>query len=109
MGISPSRVNSTDNARQTRWYRTVGQEEVYCHVDYPTEEIARRCIARYIEEYHEIQPHQALWAHTTRFVHRLGNKTLLLEPRPRMIQILKQRRLRPNRALMGGAEGGVLS
>lgn len=108
MVISPSRVNRpTDNARQERWYRTVKQEEIYCHEDYPSEEIARRCMARYIEEYHEVRPHQALWNYTPGFVHRLGNKTLLLEHRRRMIQIVKEHRLRSNRALMGVGEGGV--
>ena len=108
MVISPSRVNRpTDNARQERWYRTAKQEEIYCHVDYPSQEVARRCMARYIEEYHEVRPHQALWNYTPGFVHRLGNKTLLLQHRRRMIQIVKEQRLRANRALMGMAEGGV--
>jgi len=64
-------------------------------------------MARYIEEYHEVWPHQALWNYTPGFVHRLGNKTLLLEHRRRMIQIVKGQRLNANRASMGVAEGGV--
>jgi len=108
MVISPSRVNRpTDNARQERWESTVKQEEIYCHKDYPSEEIARRFMARYIEEYNEVSPHQALWNYTPGFVHRLGNKTLLLEHRGTMIQIVKEQRLKTNRALMGVIETGI--
>lgn len=108
MVISASRVNRpTDNARQERWYRTVKQDEIYCHKDYPSVDIARLSMVRYIEEYNEIRPHQALWNYPPGFVHRLGNKTLLLEHRRRMIQIAKERRLDVNRALMAIAEGGV--
>jgi|GEM_PF-634947 len=108
MVISPSRVNRpTDNAKQERWYRTAKQEEIYCHEDYPSEEIARYFMARYIEDYNEFRPHQALWNYTPGSVHRLGNKTLLLEHRRKMIQIAKEQRLNTNRALMAIAEGGV--
>jgi len=61
MVMSPSRVNRpTDNARQERWYRTVKQEEIYCYPTYPSLDIARQSFARYIEEYNERRPHQAL-------------------------------------------------
>ena len=50
MIISPSRVNGpTDNVRQERWYRTVKQEEIYCYPSYPSLDIARDFMARYIE------------------------------------------------------------
>ena len=108
MVISPSRVSRpTDNARQERWYRTAKQEEIYCHGDYSSIEIARQSMARYIEEYNELRPHQALWNYTPGFVHRLGNKTLLIQHRRKMIQIVKEQRLKANRALMGVVEGGV--
>ena len=108
MVISPSRVSRpTDNARQERWYRTAKQEEIYCHGDYSSIEIARQSMARYIEEYNELRPHQALWNYTPGFVHRLGNKTLLMEHRRKMIQIVKEQRLKANRALMAVAGGDV--
>ena len=59
MVLSPSRLyRPTDNSRQERWYRTVKQEEIYCYPTYPSEEIARSSIAKYIRFYHEERPHQ---------------------------------------------------
>ena len=101
MVISPSRVSRpTDNGRQERWYRTVKQEEIYCYPTYPSIDIARQSLARYIEEYNERRPHQALWNYTPGYVHRLGNKTKLLEHHRKMIQVVKEQRLNANRALM---------
>jgi len=101
MVISPSRVSRpTDNGRQERWYRTVKQEEIYCYPTYPSMDIARQSIARYIEEYNERRPHQALWNYTPGYVHRLGNKTKLLQQHREMVQIVKERRVNANRALM---------
>jgi len=101
MVISPARVaRPTDNGRQERWYRTVKQEEIYCCATYPSMEVARRSLARYIEEYNERRPHQALWNYTPGYVHRLGNKTKLLEHRKKMIQIVKEQRINENRAIM---------
>jgi len=98
MVISPSRVSRpTDNGRQERWYRTVKQEEIYCYPTYPSMDIARQSLARYIEEYNERRPHQALWNYTPGFVHRLGNKTILLEHHKKMVQFVKEQRLRINR------------
>ena len=57
MLFSPSRAHrSTDNA----WYRTVKQEEIYCYPTYPTEQIARPPLEKYLYEYNEWRPHQAL-------------------------------------------------
>lgn len=104
MVISPSRVSRpTDNGRQERWYRTVKQEEIYCYPTYPSVEIARQSLARYIEEYNEGRPHQALWNYTPGYVHRLGNKTKLLHRHREMIQIVKEHRVNENRALMAMA------
>lgn len=104
MLFSPSRVmRPTDNCRQERWYRTVKQEEIYCYPTYPSITIARQSLARYIEEYNERRPHQALWNYTPGFVHRLGNKTLLLEQYRRRVRIVKEQRLRVNRALLSKA------
>ena len=98
---SPCRVSGpTDNGRQERWYRTVKQEEIYCYPIYPSLEIAPQSLARYIEEYNERRPYQALWNYTPGYVHRLGNKTKLLEEHKKMIQIVKEQRLNKNRVLM---------
>lgn len=78
--FSPGRVaRPTDNARQERFYRTLKQEEIYCHLSYASLESARTSIARYIDYYNEIRPHQALFGYTPSQVHRVGNKSLLLE------------------------------
>lgn len=97
MVLSPSRAyRPTDNPRQERWYRTVKQEEIYCYPTYPSEEIARSSIAKYIRFYHEERPHQALWNYTPRFVHRLGNNTELLEHHRAMVRIVKEQRMSLN-------------
>ena len=101
MVISPSRVmRPTDNGRQERWYRTVKQEEIYCYPTYPSVEIARHCLTHYIEEYNERRPHQALWNYTPGYVHRLGNKTKLLEQHKKIIQIVRKQRINKNRGLI---------
>ena len=106
MVMSPSRVNRpTDNARQERWYRTVKQEEIYCYPTYPSLDIARQSIARYIEEYNERRPHQALWNYTPGYVHRLGNKTKLLQYHRKMVQIAKKQRIKENKAIQGEKYG----
>lgn len=93
MVISPSRVNRpTDNSRQERWYRTVKQEEIYCYPTYPSIDVARISLSRYIEYYHEIRPHQALWNYTPGYVHRLGNKSLLLEQYRQAVNDARERR-----------------
>lgn len=98
MILSPSRANRpTDNARQERWYRTVKQEEIYCHPTYATTEIARVSLGRYIHQYNEERPHQALWNYTPGQVHRLGNKTQLLAHYQTMIQNVKEHRRRFHR------------
>jgi len=102
MVMSPSRVNRpTDNARQERWYRTVKQEEIYCYPTYPSLDIAKQSIARYIEEYNQRRPHQALWNYTPGYVHRLGNKTKLLQYHRKMVQIAKKQRIKENKAIQG--------
>jgi len=69
----------TDNARQERWYRTLKQEEVYVMADYPSIEVARESLGRYIEFYNTQRPHQALWGFTPGEAHRVGNHTRLRE------------------------------
>jgi len=79
MILSPARAHRpTDNGRQERGYRTVKPEEIYCYPTYPSVEVARISLAQYIEFYNEKRPHQSLWNYTPGYVHRLGNKTLLL-------------------------------
>jgi transposase InsO family protein len=97
MVLSPSRASRpTDNSRQERWYRTVKQEEIYCYPTYPSPEIARSSLRRYIDFYNERRPHQALWNYTPGYVHRLGNKNELLADHKKMIQIVKERRFQFN-------------
>jgi len=97
--FSPSRFHRpTDNARQERWYRTVKQEEIYCYPTYPTEEIARYSVGKYIEEYNERRPHQALLNFTPGYVHRLGSKSVLYAQYKKQVQIAKEQRLAFNRS-----------
>jgi len=93
----PSRP--TDNARQERWYRTAKQEEIYCYPTYPTVEIARSSLGRYIRHYNEERPHQALWNYAPGHVHRLGNKTHLSAHYKTMVRDVKEQRLQVNRSL----------
>jgi len=91
--FSPGRVaRPTDNARQERFYRTLKQEEVYCHQGYVSLEGARSSIGYWMEYYNEVRPHQALFGYPPAFVHRLGNKTQLLEDYRRNVEKAKQRR-----------------
>jgi len=100
MVLSPGRANRpTDNGRQERWYRTVKQEEIYCYPTYPTVEIARLSLGRYIHHYNEERPHQALWNYSPGYVHRLGNKSQLLAHYKTMVQVVKEQRLQINRSL----------
>jgi len=104
MVLSPSRPNRpTDNGRQERWYRTVKQEEIYCYATYPTVEIARFSLGRYIYYYNEQRPHQALWNYPPGYVHRLANKSKLLEQYQTRVQAVKEQRLQINRSLQKGA------
>lgn len=93
MSFSPGRVHRpTDNGRMERWYRTVKQEEIYLIPDYLTQAIARDSLAWYIGRYNEKRPHQALWNYPPGYVHRLGNKTLLLEQYRASVQKAKEQR-----------------
>ena len=97
MIISPGRANRpTDNARQERWYRTVKQEEIYCYPTYPSIGIARQSLARYIEEYNELRPHQSLWNYTPGYVHRAGNKSEIIRHYKRTVQNVKEQRKKIN-------------
>ena len=62
-------------------------------------DIARHFMARYIEEYNERRPHQALWNYTPGYVHRLGNKTRLLQYHKEMVCAARQQRLNINKGL----------
>ncbi len=74
-----------------------GREETCCYPTYPSVEIARQSLARYIEEYNERRPHQALWNYTPGYVHKLGNNTKLLHRHREIIQIVKKHRVNENR------------
>lgn len=69
----------TDNALTERFYGTVKQEEIYLVGNYPDEISAHEEIGRYIEFYNQSRPHQALYNFTPAHVHRLNNKSLLLQ------------------------------
>jgi putative transposase len=102
MLLSPSRSHRpTDNSRQERWYRTIKQEEIYCCPEYPSEVTARHSVASYIEEYNEQRPHQALWNFTPDYVHRCGNKSLILNLYRQQVLFSKERRLEFNRSQQG--------
>ena len=106
MLFSPARVHRpTDNARQERWYRTVKQEEIYCYPTYPTEQIARYSLGKYIEEYNERRPHQALMNFTPGYVHRMGNKSALYTHYKKQVQIVKEQRIAINRSQMSQLYG----
>lgn len=97
IGFSPGRPGRpTDNARQERFYRTLKQEEIYCHDSYVSPDSARESIARYIEYYNEIRPHQALFGYTPEHVHRLGDKTALMIEHRKRTAIAQERRREKN-------------
>jgi putative transposase len=101
MILSPGRAyRPTDNARQERWYRTVKQEEIYCYPTYPTDEIARYSLSKYIHEYNEERPHQAIWNFTPGFVHRHGNKSLIYAHYKEKVKFAKEQRIAFNRSRM---------
>jgi putative transposase len=94
MMLSLSRPHRpTDNARQERWFRTAKQDEIYCYPTYPSLEVARNSLAKYIQRYNEKRPHQALLNYTPGFVHRLGNKTKLLTLYQQSVRIVKEQRI----------------
>lgn len=98
MMLSLSRPHRpTDNARQERWFRTAKQEEIYGYPTYPSVEIARNSLAKYIQRYNENRPHQALLNYTPGFVHRLGNKTKLLTLYQQSVRFVKEQRIFLNR------------
>jgi putative transposase len=95
--FSPGRVaRPTDNARQERFYRTLKQEEIYCHLSYASLESARTSIARYIDYYNESRPHQALFGYTPAAVHRTGNKTRLVKEYQGKVRQAQEQRLQRN-------------
>jgi len=106
MLFSPSRSHRpTDNARQERWYRTVKQEEIYCYPTYPSEQIARYSLGKYIEEYNERRPHQALLNFTPRHVHRVKNKSVIYAQYKKQVQIVKEQRIAFNRSQINQLSG----
>jgi transposase InsO family protein len=91
--FSPGRVaRPTDNARQERFYRTLKQEEVYCHDGYVSLDSAKASIGYWINYYNEVRPHQALFGYPPAIVHRSGNKTRLLEDYRRNVEKAKEKR-----------------
>ena len=106
MLFSPARAHRpTDNARQERWYRTVKQEEIYCYPTHPTEQIARHSLGKYIFQYNERRPHQALLNFTPGYVHRMGNRSVLYAQYKKQVQIVKEQRIVINRSQMSQLYG----
>jgi transposase InsO family protein len=69
----------TDNALTERFYGTVKQEEIYLVGNYPDETSSREELGRYIGFYNECRPHQALFNFTPAHIHRLNNKSMLIQ------------------------------
>jgi transposase InsO family protein len=91
--FSPGRVaRPTDNARQERFYRSLKQEEVYCHDGYVSLDSAEASIGYWIYYYNGVRPHQALFGYPPAIVHRSGNKTRLLEDYRRNVEKAKEKR-----------------
>ncbi len=82
----------TDNAITERFYGTVKQEEIYLVGNYPDERSAREEIGRYIAHYNTERPHQALFNFSPAYVHRVNNKTALLQERKGMKTATRERR-----------------
>ncbi len=99
MGVtfSPGRTaRPTDNARQERFYRTLKQEEIYCHDSYHSVESARSNIAKYIDYYNNKRPHQALFGYPPDYVHKRGNKTGLMNEYTANVALAKEKRREQN-------------
>ena len=82
----------TDNAITERFYGTIKQEEIYLVGNYPDEISAREEIGRYIEYYNSSRPHQALFNFTPAYVHKVNNKTALLNELNAMKKSSRERR-----------------
>jgi putative transposase len=89
----PGRVaRPTDNARQERFYRTLKQEEVYCHDGYVSSESARASIDYWTNYYNEVRPHQALFGYPLAVIRQSGDKTRLLIDYQHNVDKAKQKR-----------------
>lgn len=91
--LSYSRVNRpTDNARTERFFGTVKQEEIYVVGNYPDELTARGELGQYIHHYHHVRPHQGLWNFTPAYVHRINNKSQILQELKRLKEDSREKR-----------------
>jgi hypothetical protein len=79
--------------------------EIYCYPTYPTEQIARHSLEKYIFQYNERRPHQTLLNFTPGYVHRLGNKSVLYAQCKKQVQIVKEQRIAFNRSQMSQLYG----
>lgn len=82
----------TDNAIMERFFGTVKQEEAYLVGNYPDDISAREEIGRYIEFYNNERPHQALWNFTPAYMHKINNKSNVLEELARIKRETRERR-----------------
>ena len=98
--FSPGRVaRPTDNARQERFYRTLKQEEIYCHDGYISIESAERSLTDWIGYYNEARPHQALYGYSPGRVHREANKSALMAEYRKKVQDAVTNRISTRRQL----------
>lgn len=93
VAFSPGRVaRPTDKARQELFYRTLKQEEVYCHDGYISLDSAKASIGYWINYYNEVRPHQSLFGYPQAILHRCGNKTRLLVDYRSNVEKAKEKR-----------------
>lgn len=82
----------TDNAITERFYGTIKQEEIYLVGNYPDERSAREEIGRYVGYYNTDRPHQSLMNFIPGRVHKVNNKTTLLNKLKEIKKEARQRR-----------------
>ena len=94
----------TDNARVERVNGTLKQEEIYCQGPggYLSVHGARQSLGRYIDYYNQKRPHQSLWGFAPAYVHRVRNKSRLLEEYRTNKEAARLNRLRQNSLRNGG-------
>jgi putative transposase len=86
----------TDNAYTERAFRTVKQEIVYVFPEFPTVEMSRTIIGKYIEEYNTIRPHQSLFNFTPDYVHQVNNMSRIYEEYKGMMRSKRKERIKMN-------------
>jgi len=87
----------TDNARTERWYRSFKQECHYVIGNYPTIQIARSVIAKYVNEYNTKRPHQSLFGFCPKQLHyEFKNKSEAYVMYKKMLVVSRVKRIKSN-------------